>query len=230
VAEALARLGVARPVLLGHSWGALVAMNVAMRNPASVAGLVLASGYYFPSLRVDAAMAAPVALPLLGDAMRYTVSALAARLALDRMARVMFAPLAVPEEFFGTLPRELLLRPGQIRAQAEDGAFMVPAAVALRARHGELRVPVHIVAGSADRVVDPEAQALRLHRELPLSRLHWVEGAGHMVHHAAPDLIADAVTSAAHRRDGATARDEPAGLHPIGRPAVAGAVRPRSDG
>jgi pimeloyl-ACP methyl ester carboxylesterase len=48
---ALARIGVSHAVVLGHSWGASVAIALALRYPALVRGLVLASGYYYPTLR-----------------------------------------------------------------------------------------------------------------------------------------------------------------------------------
>src|SRR4030095_5174609 len=50
---ALTRLGIERPLVLGHSWGTLVALAMAARNSERVKGLVLVSGYYFPTWRVD---------------------------------------------------------------------------------------------------------------------------------------------------------------------------------
>ena len=46
--RALAHLGIERPVVVGHSWGALVALAMALESPEDVAGLVLLSGYYYP--------------------------------------------------------------------------------------------------------------------------------------------------------------------------------------
>src|SRR3954447_19715131 len=45
--NALNQLGVRNPVVLGHSWGALVAIAIGLRNDYPIRGLVLASGYYF---------------------------------------------------------------------------------------------------------------------------------------------------------------------------------------
>jgi pimeloyl-ACP methyl ester carboxylesterase len=105
----------------------------------------------------------------------------------------MFAPKDVPSDFFPILSREMLIRPIQIRANAEDAAFMIPAASNHSKRHGELRLPLTIMAGAEDGVVDPADHSIRLHRELPDSRLIIVPGCGHMVHYEALDLIADAV-------------------------------------
>jgi pimeloyl-ACP methyl ester carboxylesterase len=45
--SALQRLGVSDAIVLGHSWGASVAVALALKYPDLVQGLVLASGYYY---------------------------------------------------------------------------------------------------------------------------------------------------------------------------------------
>jgi pimeloyl-ACP methyl ester carboxylesterase len=52
---------------------------------------------------------------------------------------------------------------------------------------------VTIVAGRGDELVDIEDQSQRLHQALPQSRYFPVSGAGHMVHHTAPDAVIDAI-------------------------------------
>src|SRR6476660_6469731 len=51
--SALQRLGVSNAIVLGHSWGASVAVALALKYPKLVQGLVLASGYYYATLRPD---------------------------------------------------------------------------------------------------------------------------------------------------------------------------------
>jgi pimeloyl-ACP methyl ester carboxylesterase len=61
--SALHRLGVSHAIVLGHSWGASVAVALALKYPKLVQGLVLASGYYYPTLRPDVvALSAPACL------------------------------------------------------------------------------------------------------------------------------------------------------------------------
>ena len=193
IRRALDRLGVADPTVLGHSWGTLVAIELALRGDADIRKLILVSGYYFPTARADTLLAAPQAIPVVGDILRYTLSPLLARATLDRTVKAMFAPLPVPVDFVPTLSREMLVRPSQLRANSEDALFMVPTAARLRDRYRALNVPAAIFAGEADHVVDPEAQACRLHRELPGSELHLLPGVGHMAHYGEPDKIAGAV-------------------------------------
>jgi len=193
--RAAAALGVRRPVLVGHSLGAQVAMAMALQQPADVAGLVLVNGYYWPSLRWDRWMAAPCAVPVLGDVLRYTTAAWTARAALERSLRMLFHPAPVPERFRQLLPREMLLRPLQQRSTAEDGSRMVAQARALRRRYAELHMPVTLIVGAEDHIVSPE-QSVRLHEHLRHSRLRLLAGVGHMAHYHAQEQITSAIATA----------------------------------
>lgn len=185
-AKALQQLGVDSAFVVGHSMGTMVAAALALNQPQRVRGLALLGGYYYPSARIDALLVAPVALPVVGDVLRYTATPLAARAMLGKMVKVMFSPRPVPSVFHAVLSREMMLRPVQLRADAEDGTLMVPGAMSVRNRYGELaNMPLLIVAGADDLVVDPGSQSVRLHEELPHSTLDVVPETGHMVHYDA---------------------------------------------
>ena len=195
--RACRRLGVVRPVVVGHSWATLVALAWALRVPEEVAGLVLVSGYYYPSTRLDAALVTPGAVPVLGDLLNHTVSPPLMHMTLPGTLRTMFAPRRVPDRFRDVFPEALIPRPKQIRAMSQEGAIMVPAAAALQRHYGEVSCPSVVIAGDADRVVDPEDQSIRLAHELNDAELRIVPGAGHMVHHAAPREVAEAINRVA---------------------------------
>jgi pimeloyl-ACP methyl ester carboxylesterase len=200
--KALDQLGVDQPVVLGHSWGTLVAVALGLQFPSRVRGLVLASGYYFPTARWDVPILSPPAIPVIGDVMRYTVSPLLGRLLLPGIIRRLFEPASVPERFERLFPKEMMLRPSQLRASAADTALMVPAATELQPRYRELESPVMIVSGTDDKIVDIGRQSERLHKELSRSEFIAVPGLGHMVHHLAPDQVIKAVEQTARRRNG----------------------------
>jgi pimeloyl-ACP methyl ester carboxylesterase len=193
--KALAQLGAQRPVVVGHSWGTLVALALAIRYPADTAGLVLLSGYYFPIFRMDAVMVAPGAVPLLGDILRYTISPLFGWLTMPLTKRIMFAPARMTARFKEEYSTAMALRPSQIRASCVDGTFMMSSAKSLRARYGELFLPVAIMAGDGDKIVSPR-HAERLRAEVSGSTLQIVEGAGHMIHHVATDQVVEAILTA----------------------------------
>jgi pimeloyl-ACP methyl ester carboxylesterase len=190
---ALEQLGVTRAMVYGHSWGTLVAIALALEFPSLVRGLVLGSGYYFPTLRADVFLLSPPAIPILGDALRYTISPLVARAVLPGMIKRVFQPSAVPERFDRLFPKELMLRPLQLRAAAEDAALMTPTAMELGPHYRELQAPITIITGADDQISDVGRQSERLHRELLGSEFVTLPGLGHMIHHLAPDAVASAI-------------------------------------
>ncbi len=63
IQAALEQMGVARPIVVGHSWGALVAAAFAIRRPDALRGAVLVSGYYFPTFRMELDPLRPASRP-----------------------------------------------------------------------------------------------------------------------------------------------------------------------
>lgn len=194
--NALDRLSVQRAIVLGHSWGASVAVALAVRHPSSVEALVLASGYYFPTARADVAASLLPAIPGLGDIIGYTISPILSRLMWPGMLRKIFGPRSVPEKF-GGFPKEMAVRPSQMRASAAEAALMIPAAFASSKTYSELRVPTIIIAGEDDRLIDINEQSARLHDEVKHSKLHRVAGAGHMIQQSATSELMAAIDEAA---------------------------------
>jgi pimeloyl-ACP methyl ester carboxylesterase len=181
--KALDQLGVRDPVIVGHSWGALVAVAIGLQDGYTIRGLVLASGYYFPTWRWDVWIMSGPAIPLLGDLLRYTIAPIISWAILPGAFRNLFAPRPVPENFKKAFPRSLTLRPKQLRAAAEESAFLIPTAAQFQFRYPSIRCPVRIFHGKGDKVIEPE-QSRRLHRVLSNSNLDLVEDAGHMVIYA----------------------------------------------
>jgi pimeloyl-ACP methyl ester carboxylesterase len=204
IKHALERLDVSNAIVLGHSWGASVAVALGLKYPHLIGGLVLASGYYYPTARPDVvAMGAP-ALPLIGDILSHTLSPLISRAVWPLMMAKIFGPTSVPEKF-GAFPKEMALRPSQIRASAAESALMIPDAFRLRNRYSDLKMPVVIIAGEQDRLIDIDTQSARLHSDISQSRFHRVAGNGHMIQQTATDQVMSAI------REVATVRTEIAG-------------------
>lgn len=193
LAKAFLELGLGTPAVVGHSFGTLVALALALNHPESVSRLVLVGGYYYPSARVDAVLASGPAIPVLGDVMRYTVSPLAGRLLEPAANRKLFAPAPVTREWEDGYPTGMAVRPSQVRAVAAEAALMVPAAAGLCAGYEGLKLPITIVAGAGDQIVDPRGQSAKLHAELPHSKFLLVPDAGHMVHHTAAAAVGAAI-------------------------------------
>jgi pimeloyl-ACP methyl ester carboxylesterase len=189
--KSLRQIGISRAIVLGHSWGASVAIALALQNPQLVTRLILASGYYYPTVRSDVLLSWQ-AIPVVGDIISHTLSPLLARLMWPVLINKIFGPSAVPAKFAG-FPKELALRPSQLRASAAESALMIPAAFALHKDYAGLTMPVAIIAGDDDKLVDTDKQSARLHRDVTQSTLHRLPGIGHMVHQSATNAVMAAI-------------------------------------
>jgi len=203
--KALRQLRVERPVVVGHSWGTLVALEMGARHRPAIAGLVLISGYYFWTLRPDVLLVATAAMPVLGDILRYTLSPITGRLLMPVFKRAIFSPARVPERFNEEYSPVMALRPWQIRATAVDGVLMIPGAIDLRDYYNDLAMPVIIIAGAGDKIVFKQ-RSERLHKSVPGSVLQVIKGAGHMLHHLVPERVVDAVETIAGASPGSIER------------------------
>ena len=207
--RALVELDATPAVVLGHSWGTLVATALALNHPASVKALVLASGYFYPTARIDVLAAAGPVVPVLGDVLRHTLAPLLGRILWPGLMRKIFGPAETPRKFKQGFPKGLALRPSQLRASAAESALMIPGASALHARYDELTMPVAIIAGALDRLIDTDSQSARLGEDIAHSTFRSVPGAGHMVHQTATDEVMAAIEEAVKAADAGGKRKMP---------------------
>ena len=70
---------------------------------------------------------------------------------------------------------------------------MVSAVAEMQHHYRELSMPVVIMAGTKDRIVDHRKHSIRLHEEIAQSALRLVPGVGHMLHYSAPEQVVDAI-------------------------------------
>jgi pimeloyl-ACP methyl ester carboxylesterase len=195
---ALKQMGVSQPLVLGHSWGTLVAVALALKYPNNIRALILASGYYYPTVRPDVLVLSPPAIPLIGDVLSHTISPVLGRLLWPLLLRKIFGPSRVPKKFAG-FPEEMTMRPSQIRASAAETALMIPAAYSFRESYGQLKMPVVIVAGTEDRVSKVQ-QSAELHRDIAHSTLRCIPSTGHMVHQTATAEVMSAIDTVASQK------------------------------
>lgn len=193
--RALERLNIERPIVLGHSWGASVALAMGLLAPERIDSLILVSGYYYPTSEYEAPLLMGPAIPVIGHVLRYTLAPALVRLMWPKLARKIFAPQPVPESFWA-YPKEMSLRASQLQAEGAESGLMIPDAIAMQSAYAGLKTPVTIIAGEADEIINVKKQSARLHREISQSRYIPVRGVGHMVHYFATNRIVDAFRDA----------------------------------
>lgn len=198
IADALKQLGVGPAVIVGHSWGTLVALNMALDHAEAVAGLVLISGYYYGTARPDVVPSSIPAIPLIGDIIANTTGPLTGLSIGPAGIKASFAPAAVSAKF-DDFPKALALRPSQLRATAADTAMMVPATMAISSRYAEIQLPVIIMAGEGDLIVHINRHAERLAKDIAKAELRTVPKQGHLLHYAYPEQVVKAIADV-HKR------------------------------
>ena len=178
------------------SRGASVAVALALKFPDMVRGLVLASGYYYPTLRPGVVALSTPAVPVVGDVLGHTLSPIISRLMWPLMMAKIFGPKPEPAKF-EQFPKEMALRPSQIRASAAESGLMIPDAFHFNDKYADLKMPVVIIAGEDDRLIDIEKQSARLHSDVSQSAFHCVAQNGHMIHQTATGEVMSAINEIA---------------------------------
>lgn len=197
LARAARQIGADRPLVVGHSYGAAVAMGWALEEPS--AGIVILSGATMPwpgevdwTYRVLGSLPGGAALPPL-------VSAFIPRDYVAAALESVFAPQPVPNGYLSEAGVMMATRIDTLRANARQVNALRPHVVEMSRRYPEVTVPVEILHGTADTTVYASVHAEPLAGLLPNGNLTILDGIGHMPHHAEPQAVLDAIRRAAAR-------------------------------
>jgi pimeloyl-ACP methyl ester carboxylesterase len=197
IREGLDILGIQRPIIVSHSFGGLVSLCYAEQFPDRVASLIMIAPVAFPEPRLlEHSLLAPRSVPLLGPLFSAAAAATVDRPMLKLVQKLMFSPQDVPASWQESFPYDRLLDPAAMVFQGEDAAAIFPMAPAGLIDVGRIPTPAHILTGTADRIIEDERQAKLLARLMPNARLTELEGVGHMLHHARPEVVMHAVKEA----------------------------------
>lgn len=193
IARFLEETGVEEAVVAGHSWGAAIAMRLAMDHREHVTGLVLIA----PAVRAWVGESAfynkATHWPVLGTLVTRIVVPTIGRARLEDGAEEAFSPEPVPDNYIENTHLPLILRASNWKANAHDMANVNDFLAAQEDRYGEVDVPTVILAGPADTVVATDRHAERVAQTMPHAELELIEGAGHNLHHHHPNRVAEAI-------------------------------------
>jgi pimeloyl-ACP methyl ester carboxylesterase len=180
--------GVDRAVIVGHSWGGGVALQLALDHPEQVAALCLVGsiGSRLSCTNRDRLLAWPVLAE--AAAVATCVTAACAPRAFARATGSTLCPAALRD--LRTDGRSWL-RIATLRAIAAEQRVFVEQEEDVARRLAEVTAPALVITGAGDRTVIPAAAA-DLARALPNGTLITLPG-GHLLPLEQPQLIADAV-------------------------------------
>jgi pimeloyl-ACP methyl ester carboxylesterase len=205
-------LGLERPVVVGHSLGGAIALALALDHPEQVGALALIAPVTHQPKNVPPPFdGLVIGSPLMRRLIAWTVATPLAIANRERALTTLFGPQSVPEDFATRGGGLLSLRPRAFIGASMDVTAAEADLAAMPARYRDLTMPVGILYGTDDRILDPALHAQGFVTKAPGTDLELIEGAGHMLLISSADEVAAFVARIAHR---AAATDAP--LAPVG--------------
>ncbi len=205
VAQFIRKLGLERPLLVGHSLGGAIALTVALDHPEVVKGLALIA----PLTHVPKHVPAPFrALDIKSDFLRWLVAwTVATPIGIRRGKAILdaiFSPEPAPADFPTRAGGILGLRPRSFYNTSSDMRAVNLDLWAMVGRYSSLHLPVRILYGTSDEVLSPQVHGEALKAKSSMVSLQLVPG-GHMLPITAPDLTANFIKAAARAETSASA-------------------------
>jgi pimeloyl-ACP methyl ester carboxylesterase len=194
--DAVRALGHERVTLVGHSYGAVLALRWALDAPEEVLAVVAVAPASAPYAGHARWSALPIVWPVVGHAITWTLvlplGALLAHFTRDRAAFPERAPRgpATASRAFPLIATQFRAFAENVQRVARDVAEQVP-------RYAEAKVPLVIVAGDSDQITPPEIHAIPLPaRWGAKSELRLLPNAGHMLLRSHGDEVVAAIARA----------------------------------
>jgi proline iminopeptidase len=200
------------PTLVGHSWGAVLALEYALRYPTRVSRLILMNPA--PASSADAALLRKTYTTRRGDHLERQRAIVAGQAyqqgdpeSVAKRYRIHFAHAFATREHYDSLMRTMRAAfmaqgpVGILKARAVENRLMEDTwqqpAYDLMSRIVSLRIPALVVWGNRDFI--PRAIAEQLSGALPQARMVTIEDCGHFVYMECPDAVRMALLDFARR-------------------------------
>jgi pimeloyl-ACP methyl ester carboxylesterase len=180
IAEALGKLGIEKPLLVGHSMGGAVSLALALRHPEVPRGLALIAPLTQPVDTVADTFRALLVPARLAPIIAWTLSIpIGIRTGATKAAQA-FSPDPVPADFGLKGGGLLALKPASFRSGVFELSVAPAEMTAQAMRYGELKLPVAILYGRGDYLLEPLLHGRKTAAAIPGAKLTEIDG-GHML-------------------------------------------------
>lgn len=199
LAALMQKLDLGPTLVVGHSLGGAIALTLAIEHAYCVTGLALVAPLtHLSKAEVPTAFRAlTIASPLPRKVFAWTLAVPASIAGRQSVLDQVFGPEPVPPDFATRGGGLLGLRPSHFIAASMDLQAIPGRMPAIEARYGDLTIPVSILYGKQDRILEPKANGEDFVARVPRARLQLVDG-GHMLPLTQPGLTARFIEEAAN--------------------------------
>ena len=191
--DTLRLLGIKRPILVGHSWGAALALAYAVHYQDEISSMILlAPAAYAEREPNEWLIRALLRPPVIGELSLALGKAVFGTRMLKRELARAFYPQPVPDDYL-KVAKTSWLGQKQLRSYLEDEWKLNANLRTLSKRYPEIHLPVIIITGDTDRVVSPQENAYRLKAAISRSQLVELKHTGHEIPQTDPQSIRNAL-------------------------------------
>ena len=192
--EAVKKLRLEKPLVLGHSWGGAVAVAYALAFGDELTGVAVMSGATHPWAGGTAWYHDVVKLPVIGEFFLRTLVVPAGKFLAGPGVVRNFAPDPAPPGFADEIGLDLLFRPDNFRYNSQDTRHLKTILAEMSPGYDAISVPTLIMTGNRDQTVLAKIHSYVLHEQVTGSEMIKLQNTGHMPHHAHRDVIVEALT------------------------------------
>jgi pimeloyl-ACP methyl ester carboxylesterase len=217
IEEGLDKLGLGPAIFVVHSWAGALGARMALDYPQAVAGLVMLAPVAYPWRRGGIGWYTKVVtIPVIGPLLAYTITLPLGYFLTEPGARGVFLPQIMPKDFIENTATLLLLRPRAFLANAKDLMTLKAAVTEQSPRYSNIRAPVVVITGDADKTVSPIIHSRAFAAAVPGAKLIMLPDVGHIVQIAAPELVAHEIDAMIGKMaQGAAARSSRGTASPV---------------
>lgn len=182
--QALEKLDVENPVIVGHSLAGSVVMAYLLKYPDDVSGGILLAGATHSWTDGVSANVQLAGIPVLGKLFASTLVMPIGQLVFDGAVKNVFEPEQPPQDYRERTGAILALRPNAFQASAEDVRNLSDFLEQQAKRYGEIDKPLLMITAEKDTIVPAWNHADRVEKQVPQSVQISLPGAGHALHHS----------------------------------------------
>jgi len=194
IRAALQELAIEKPVLVGHSWGGSLVLAAAVAYGKDLSGIVLLAPAAYPNVRVEWWSLLP-RVPVIGKFVINRLTPFLGRAFVRKSLKQAYDPQDVQHDYVEQ-SAEMWMSPDHIRACAYDERTLAASLKVLSQHYCDIELPVVIVTGSADRLLNPHEHAYPLQKAIKNSKLVVLPETGHQLPQTQPEAVVAAVDAA----------------------------------